>query len=60
MSNKITILRDLIDWYQDTNPSQQDIENELDYHKIDMSTEYFIEMVESYNDNDTHLKFKYQ
>tara|TARA_R110002167_G_scaffold2539_1_gene12815 strand:+ start:380 stop:586 length:207 start_codon:yes stop_codon:yes gene_type:complete len=32
----------LIDWYLETNPTLQDLENEIEYHKIDMSTSDFI------------------
>jgi len=39
--NKDKILK-LIDWYLETNPTLQDLENEIEYHKIDMSTSDFI------------------
>ena len=32
----------LIEWYLETNPSLNDLENEIEYHKIDMSTNDFI------------------
>ena len=32
----------LIEWYFETNPSLNDLENEIEYHKIDMSTNDFI------------------
>ena len=39
--NKDKILK-LIDWYLETKPTLQDLENEIEYHKIDMSTSDFI------------------
>ena len=32
----------LIEWYLETNPSLNDLENEIEYHNIDMSTNDFI------------------
>ena len=29
-------LENLLDWYEETNPSLGDLENELDYHNIDL------------------------
>ena len=39
--NKDKILK-LIDWYLETNPTLQDLENEIEYQNIDMSTSDFI------------------
>ena len=32
----------LINWYLETNPTLQDLENEIEYQNIDMSTSDFI------------------
>jgi len=37
----------LIEWYLETNPSLNDLENEIEYHKIDMSTNDFINFVKT-------------
>tara|TARA_R110001592_G_scaffold101616_1_gene287528 strand:- start:887 stop:1105 length:219 start_codon:yes stop_codon:yes gene_type:complete len=36
----------LIEWYFETNPSLNDLENEIEYHKIDISTNDFINTAE--------------
>tara|TARA_R110000868_G_scaffold246059_2_gene502721 strand:+ start:663 stop:848 length:186 start_codon:yes stop_codon:yes gene_type:complete len=42
--DKTLKLHYMIEWYLETNPSLHDLENELKYHKIDMSTNDFINL----------------
>ena len=39
-------LENLLDWYEETNPSLGDLENELDYHNIDLTAEKFLKIFE--------------
>ena len=39
-------LENLLDWYEETNPSLGDLESELDYHNIDLTTEKFLKIFE--------------
>ena len=41
---EVIILRDLLDWYEETRPSLGDLENELNYHNYDLTTDDFLKI----------------
>ena len=46
-TDKKIILNDLLNWYEETNPSLGDLENELSYHNYNLTTAGFLKILKA-------------